>query len=311
MPKYIYICSAGHSGSTLLDLLLGSHSCVASLGEIHQLTKSLALNTICSCGSPVRSCPLWNAVVHRVGNELGIDIFSNPYALNLGYPRSVTLVDPRFQTPWYLTRRTLVLGLTYLHHRSPCDWLPPQPPSVAHGLDNNVRIFEAVRATLDLDMIVDSSKSYLKGVSLYRRYPDSVRILLLTRDGRGVYASNLKRGRSRVQSVRSWRNVYERALPLLQGRVKSAHWQIVRYEDLTVSPAETLRGICKFLGLSFEERMLDFRWKPHHVTDGNDMRLAASAEITRDESWRTTLSPGDLAYFDRKAGWLNRRLGYE
>lgn len=249
--------------------------------------------------------------MHRVGNDLGIDILANPYSLNLGYPRSVTSIDPRFQTPWYLMRRAAVLGLTYLHHRTGFDWLPLQPPSVARGLDNNVRIFEAVRAILDVDMIVDSSKSYLKGVSLYRRYPDDVRILLLTRDGRGVYASNRKRGRSRALSVNSWRNVYARALPLLRKRVKRDHWRIVRYEDIAKSPASTLREICEFLGLSFETRMLDFRSKTHHVTDGNDMRLESSAKISQDERWRTDLSPDDLDYFNSHAGRLNRRLGYE
>ena len=45
MVDWIYICSAAHLGSTLLDLLLGSHSRVASLGEISKLLKNIALNT--------------------------------------------------------------------------------------------------------------------------------------------------------------------------------------------------------------------------------------------------------------------------
>ena len=43
-PKYIFICSAGHSGSTLLDMLIGSHGQCESLGEVVLLPMEFALN---------------------------------------------------------------------------------------------------------------------------------------------------------------------------------------------------------------------------------------------------------------------------
>ena len=84
----------------------------------------------------------------------------------------------------------------------------------------------------------------------------------------------------------------------------------IRYEDLTADPAGTLQCICEFLGLRFEDQMLDFRWKTHHVTNGNDIRFSSSARIERDEQWRNSLKPDDLEYFNHKAGWLNEQLGY-
>ena len=47
--RVAFICSAGHAGSTLLDLLLGANSAAVSLGEITHLPKNLALNTPCTC----------------------------------------------------------------------------------------------------------------------------------------------------------------------------------------------------------------------------------------------------------------------
>src|SRR5690606_236057 len=39
----VFICSAGHSGSTLLDMLLGTHSRAESLGELVNLPLDIEL----------------------------------------------------------------------------------------------------------------------------------------------------------------------------------------------------------------------------------------------------------------------------
>lgn len=310
VPRYIYICSAGHSGSTLLDLLLGSHSSIASLGEIDQLSKNMALNTLCSCGAPIRSCPLWSEVVRRVGAEIGVDIVAHPYDLHMGYPVASTVIDRSHQTALYLLHRQLVLGLLYVQLRAGADFLSLATRSTMTAADNNVRVFEAVREILGARAIVDSSKSYLKALSLYLRHPDRVRILLLTRDGRSVLASNLKRGQPRNTAIQNWQHQYKRALPLLHRHVPAEHVKQVTYESLTAEPRSTLRHICEFVDLSFEEGMLNFRSKAHHVANGNRMRMSSSSEIVPDNQWRTRLTQEDLRYFERKAGALNRTLGY-
>ena len=111
MTKYVYICSAGHSGSTLLDLLLGSHSRIASLGEIDQLSKNIALNTLCACGEPVRSCVLWRDILAKAGKQIGSDLTERPYALHMGYPKASSVIDHAHQTRAYLLKRKVLLGL--------------------------------------------------------------------------------------------------------------------------------------------------------------------------------------------------------
>jgi len=307
---YIYICSAGHSGSTLLDLLIGSHSRVAPLGEIDHLSKNIALNTLCSCGAPVRSCTLWRKVVKRVGREIGVDVLDQPYSLHMGYPKATTVVDRLHQTTAYLLRRKLVLGLLYLQLRAGAMILTPLTRRVDAAIDNNIRVFNAVRDILNVDTVVDSSKSYLKAVSLYRRLPEHVRIILLVRDGRAVLWSNLKRGTSRATAVREWKNQYNRALPLLTRHVPTDRLLLVRYEDLTAAPGDTLKTICSFVGLPFEDSMLEFRSQVHHVANGNRMRMSTSSIIRTDEEWVAKLMDDDRNYFERKAGGLNRTLGY-
>lgn len=57
----VFIASAGHSGSTLLDLLIGNHSQACSAGEMNRLTLH-AHDRVCACGATVTSCPFWNSV---------------------------------------------------------------------------------------------------------------------------------------------------------------------------------------------------------------------------------------------------------
>ncbi len=63
----IYIAGSSYSGSTLMDLLLGSHPGIESLGEAKkiatvQLPDGGAAAT-CNCGDPVSSCAFWQTVL--------------------------------------------------------------------------------------------------------------------------------------------------------------------------------------------------------------------------------------------------------
>lgn len=310
VARYIYICSAGHSGSTLLDLLIGSHPRITSLGEISQFSKNVALNTPCSCGAPVRSCRFWSEILRQLGNELGIDLVTDPYGLHLGYPLASSVVDPARQTRRYIVARKLVLGLYFARLKLHLPVLEYFTPGVSLAVNNNVRLYEAVRRLAGSDAVVDSSKSYLKAVALYRQHPERVRIILLTRDGRAVLWSNLRRGTSRAAAIRDWRHQYTRAVPLLRRWVRPEHMMHVGYEALASETRGTLDSICRFVELPFDESMLNFRAKIHHVANGNRMRMSTSADVQPDVAWRTKLSQDDLDYFEREAGRLNRSLGY-
>lgn len=63
MAKIIYICGLGHSGSTILDLALGSHPDITGLGELAPIVReedrSRHFRSGCSCGNNARSCAFW------------------------------------------------------------------------------------------------------------------------------------------------------------------------------------------------------------------------------------------------------------
>lgn len=60
--KVICIVSMGHSGSTLLDLLLSGHPDVVGVGEVKNLSPAKAPETDCCCGKHVWDCPFWDRV---------------------------------------------------------------------------------------------------------------------------------------------------------------------------------------------------------------------------------------------------------
>lgn len=81
--KVIYILGAGHSGSTLLDLLLGSHSQVESVGEINNFYDYISPKTdhlkgirYCTCGTHVDECPYWKPIRENLRSEFGTDEIS-------------------------------------------------------------------------------------------------------------------------------------------------------------------------------------------------------------------------------------------
>lgn len=310
MVKYVYICSANFSGSTLLDLLIGSHTRVTSLGEITQLPRNLALNTRCTCGQPIKSCSVWNKVVNILSEHLAIDIHENPYALNLGYIYGMNY-DKKHQTLFYKFIRKIKSDLRYGELRYKMSFLKIFLKTFYEVPKNKFLLYDVANSLLGTDLVVDSSKAYLEAIGLYKMMSEKVRIILLVRDGRAVFYSGLKRNYSKKKSLSAWKNVYSRILPLLKQHVSPEHVLFIKYEDLTSNVRKELLKICNFIGLEFEEGMLDFKSKIHHLTDGSDMRFNNSSVIKTDILWKQKLSRDDYIYFEKYAGSFNRSFGYE
>lgn len=311
MIDSVYICAAGRSGSTLLDMLIGAHPDAVSVGELLHLPKNLALNTVCACGEPVANCTFWTQVIGRLNRELGTDLFKRPYDLDLGFITASTVVDHRKQTRAYLARRLATLTMVDIEQRMRFRAFEPLTRRFHESVDQTLRVHDAIRRVSGARIVVNSSKAFRYGVALHQHAPESIRLILLTRDGRGVFHSRIRSGFSPEKSLRAWKNYYRRALPLLERAVDPAHLLHVRYEDLTRDPRSELSRISDFLGLTRSEKMLDFRAKTSHILNGNAMRLSASAEIRADEKWKTELRADDAAFFARNGRALNARLGYE
>jgi hypothetical protein len=59
----LYIAGNGHSGSTLLDIIIGSSPKVFSAGELTFITRDSILEEYCSCGSLIQDCEVWSKII--------------------------------------------------------------------------------------------------------------------------------------------------------------------------------------------------------------------------------------------------------
>jgi hypothetical protein len=66
----VYVAGAGHSGTTLLDVLLATHSRVTSVGEVRTLDRRPGVRCTCGARSFAR-CPFWSKVDERLRALLG------------------------------------------------------------------------------------------------------------------------------------------------------------------------------------------------------------------------------------------------
>lgn len=308
--KYIYICSAGHSGSTLLDLLIGSHSRIESLGEIAHLPKNISLNTICTCGSHVHDCRIWKQVLDVIKKDKGIDMLDSPYAFNMGFPNPRRVRDNIHNSMSYQAKRKFYKGLGYAELRFGLPFFQYFITKLNEAIVNTIFLYDTVMKVTGADIVVDSSKTYLEAVKIYLKTPLQTRIILLSRDGRGVLYSLLKRGGKRKDCVKGWVNTYSRALKLIRRHVSPTHMKFVKYEELAQKPKSVLKDICAFLSIPFEPDMLNFMSHEHHITNGNDMRFNKNSNIRFDHEWQMQLTEDDIVFFNKNAMHVNQMLGY-
>lgn len=279
----IYILSCGHSGSTLLDMLLNAHPQVMGLGEIEKIGDRATIDTArCSCGERVSDCGFWQAFLashpRLVAAKLrAIRMKRSDLLLRKQRYHFVELGDAVMDPDFYL-RATEELYL--------------------YAQKNSGR-----------EVLIDSSKNIFRLLFLYQK---SVRIkpvvLFLTRDGRGVTWSYKKvhPQLSLLHHMRHWATSNLKA-ELILWWYKIPHIHIT-YEELARNPEAVLSRITQAAGIDFSPSMLDFDKPVRHQVGGNKRVLFASTSVIREDlSWRSHMPKRVVRLFNLLLGWLNMR----
>ncbi|MCP4035651.1 MAG: sulfotransferase [bacterium] len=157
-PPIIYITGLGHSGSTLLDLLLDSHSQTRSVGELAPLSsaareghrESVLRKRRCVCGAASKfECPFWGEVDRRLRKEHGTSLLE----IDVGAPDRDAFIH------------------------------------------NNQVLYATLAAVSGCRFVIDSSKRRRRLKRLIETGFD-VRPIHLVREPHGVVYSNVRKGRS-------------------------------------------------------------------------------------------------------------------
>ena len=269
--RILYITSRGHSGSTLLDLLISGHRSITSVGELKMLADSDVRRKLCSChGLEPRACPYWHSVEQhlQVSAGLGFD------DLRLNSP-----------DPWVNHRHNLALY-------------------------ESVAAVSGCRTIVDSSKGLPRLRDLLQGVDLYGGY-DLMPIHLLRGSLGLVhsYVKN-GRIRSDLELADVCYN-YASNVFRTEALLRRRPHLFVRYEQLARAPRRELRRVMAALDMTFEEDQLDWGRGPRRNIHGNDMRFRAGGTIRPDRSWRRGLTPRQILrviWFTLpvRLGWLGR-----
>lgn len=302
--RVVFIAGWGRSGSTLLDLMIGSHPACTSVGEIKFLwQRGVIENRRCGCDTRFNQCRFWTDVVARTVGD-----------------------DPQ---PGTINQMVRAADLTRTRHLAPMLVMRPRPEShrkLASYRRTLSDLYRSVTEVSGAPVVVDSSKfpSYLWVLS---QIPDlDVRVVHLVRDPRAV--------------AHSW-NVAKpdtdgpdgQLMPRQHPAVTAAYWNAwnlairrlchqagtprltVRYEDLTTAPGDWMRRICSWLGLDpdlgphidIDRVAMDV----NHTVSGNPGRhRQGTMAIVADERWRESMEPAHARLVWRLTAPVRSAFGY-
>ena len=279
--KIIYIAGHTRSGSTLLDRLLGQIEGVFSIGEARGAWDVFAEKWLCECGIPAINCPFWSEVLKEAFGKVSVSVFKQLKALQLSVSR--------------------IRHLPFLSFPSvgPDDF----KRQYIEYLDHIDRFYKSIAKIADSRVIVDSSKNPAHALLLNSLPNVEVCVIHLVRDSRAVaFSWQRKRKRPEVAQGNAYQETYGPFLSALQwdwGNMATewlrffVHSYIrLRYEDLAMSPKETIQAIVDHFNL--DNSRLDFfvdkhtvKIVPGHTIFGNPMRMQhGQINIKPDIEWQ-------------------------
>ena len=297
--KVVCLMGTGHCGSTLLDLIIGSHSDVFSLGEFHAIYRTMqnlqghspricvVCQGECEFWNKQASLPVLNIYYSRktklnaLAGKLARYVY-NPYHFIFKWSQKPVVVDSSKNPWWFRSQFT---------------------PAYARKDIEQYLIY----VCRDGRAVVNS---YL------RKYPE-----------KGVVAIT----ESWKKQVLSMNRFYD--------QFPDDKKMKVYYEALALNPEQTIRSVCDCIGVEYEPQMLRYWEHEHHHIFGNAgtnrmivkfrEQQAATAEtnsewmkkhgeffdnqyyesqglaIKLDERWKTEFTPENLEVFESIAGKLN------
>lgn len=254
----VFVAGSGHSGSTLLELLLCTHPSCIGLGEVFQMVdeESTRIERLgherCACGVVVQQCEFWGPLIPL---------------LRGGTAHSTA---ERYQTV-----------IRHFADRHPGKVLVDSSKSVralsvlADVPDINLKVLHLIR---DVRGWTVSRQDLLK-----RRPQDGVRDLVNTRGVFRGLRTYLKR--SRIQAFREWYSTQRAIDQVIASRQLNA--RRLGYEQVCLSPDWILERVNTFLDLPRTTCPVDMSHAVSHNVFGNRMRFQPekNSRISYDNRW--------------------------
>lgn len=299
MAKLIYILSPGHSGSTLLDVLLGTFPNVFSAGEFQYFTwqlerdkqgrASLKNKNICSCLERFPDCPIYSRVIKEINSELNINMLDNPidfntatlsyYKLkgNIRFKDKITGKIISFEQ-LYLKTNLFIKALRFLYKKQ---------------VKNVWRLIDTIGKITQSEYIVDSSKNITRFLLLKSYRPNDVKLIVNSRDNLGYVNSYLKLGTSPEKSLYEKTRLLKKINRLITSqKIKPFS---TNYEEFVKDPERMLIDFSKWIHIKYDPNQLkNIDTRDYHLVAGNPMRYKGKIEIKYDNKWERELDQSTI-----------------
>lgn len=312
--KLVYVISMGHSGSTLLDCILGTHPDFVSSGEMTYLqwqlerTKgikpSVKAQDICTCENDFRDCPFWSQVFSKLKEKTGIDIVENPTAFDTAFFGKFAFKDRQGfkrslsdKVKGYLVRNWIERGWGL----DKIMWLEPR---MKEWIKNSWLLYETMAEVADKPIVVDSSKDLVIALLLQQSRPEDVTLLFLHRDILGLAASSKKYGRSPFDPVEA-KKTFEKRVKKYKANLKKLNYFDINYETLVSKPHSFLSDFVARMGAHKEadtQTDEEFYIDPGklHIVAGNPMRYRGRKKVNYDDTWKSALSEEEISEINKQ-----------
>jgi len=312
--KLLYILSMGHSGSTLMDSILGTHPQIQSSGELRYLNwqlwrtmhkkPSVADGDICSCEQDFRECAYWSKVFQLIQDKTGANIVTDPLSFDTAYFGQFAYANRGGFQPSYWQRLQATFFRRYLERGWPVSnikWLAPQLDS---WLTNNWLLYESMAEASNSKVVVDSSKHLLIALLLQQYRPESVTFLFIHRSIEGLVSSAKRWSNKRnvafdIKKVVKAKQLYEQRVAKYKQNIPNLHYIDTDYEQFVATPATFLRSLSETLGLGTgglvgNDKEFFIDPSQQHIVAGNPMRYRGKQQVIYDDRWKEELSKAEL-----------------
>ena len=275
-PKLVSLLANSYSGATLLTILLDRHSEIVSNGESMFLHERDETPWDCTCGKDIDDCDFYRATAGHMR-----------LADDSGWDKQLFVRVPDFSRNALL--RGLLRSARYVSapRERLIDLVPAYRDIRDRFLEAQLRFFANARRFAGASIYLDGTKSLRRAQLFAADGRCDMKVLYLIRDGRGFCASYLKNSRpSLTESANSWLG-YALRVERFAKAFPSIPLLAVKYEDLCRSTEGTMRAICEFLEIPYEDLTVGSSPQAHIL--GNRMRRTFSGAIIEDTSWKQKL----------------------
>lgn len=201
-------------------------------------------------------------------------------------------------------------------------WVPdPEPiikkyPTIHTTKDISLLFLELgneIATKFDKNMWLEKTPSHIRNIALIDQLHPNQKVIYIARDGRAV-AESLSRmdwaSNNYIENCLRWAwtmHLYQRFLKRRKNTLA------IRYEDLVTNTEGTLKRVCAFLEIAYEQKMLQQSDQDKNLIEtGQQHKNKVMGEIDPGniERWRNKLSSKTVGNAERLIGYEIIRWGY-